>query len=205
MKRLLLLIFLTVPLLATGQVVNYAKTLPQRAFSVGLVPAYYFDNGSVGLRSLDVEQDENGSFSVALTGGYGIQYSLDLGVKYVYVLNGTDYFGVDLQYLAYEARNAYFSVIAGLHRWDGFGVDLTGLFTYAPKYFLNLSAGLDLDVDYYTDYNETGDSRVGTRFWLPVNVGINAGEILFIYAEYDLPVSQYSWGIAALGVNIVIR
>ncbi len=196
---------LTLPFLATGQVVNYAKTLPQRAFSVGLVPAYYFDNASVGLRSIGVQPDEQGSFSVALTGGYGIQYSLDLGVKYTYVLNGTDYFGVDLQYLAYEARNAYFSVIAGLHRWDGYGIDLTGLFTYSPNYFLNLSAGVDLDVDYYTDYNETGDSKVGARFWLPVNVGINAGEMVFIYAEYDLPVSQYSWGIAALGINIVIR
>ncbi len=47
-------------------------------------------------------------------------------------MNGVSYFGVDLQYLIYEARNSYFSVIGGLHRWDGFGVDLTGLFTYIP-------------------------------------------------------------------------
>ena len=197
--------FLSVPLAGYGQVVNYAKTLPERAFSVGLAPSYFFDNGSIGLRSMGIQPDENGSLTVGLSGGYGLMYPLDLSVKYMYVMNGTDYFGVDLQYLIHEARNSYFSVIAGLHRWDGYGADLTGLFTYAPRYFLNFSAGLDLDVDYYTDYNESGDSKVAARFWLPVNVGLNAGETLFIFAEYDLPVSELSWGILALGVNIIIR
>jgi hypothetical protein len=201
MKRLFLLLFLIAPVLATAQVVNFAKTLPERAFSVGLAPAYHIDNGNIGLRSIGVEPEEGGSFAIGLSGGYGINYSLDVSAKYVYLLNGTDYFGVDLQYLIYEARHAYFSMIAGLHRWDNFGVDLTGLFTYSPRYYLNLSVGLDTDINYDPEM----PSNVRARFWLPFNVGFNINEMMFVYAEYDLQVSQYSWGIVALGVNMVFR
>ena len=78
MKRFLLLIFLAAPFLVSGQVVNFAKTLPDRAFSAGLIPSYYIDASSVGLRSIGVDADEGGALAVGLTGGYGIQYSLDL-------------------------------------------------------------------------------------------------------------------------------
>ena len=201
MKRLLLLLFISVPVMASGQVVNYAKTLPQRAFSVGLVPAWYIDNGTVGLRSIGVEADQGGALAVGLTGGYGIQYSLDLGAKFIYVLNGVSYFGVDLQYLIYEARNSYFSVIGGLHRWDGFGVDLTGLFTYTPRYHINLSVGLDMDVNYDPEMS----SNVRARVWLPLNVGFDINELTFLYVEYDLQISQFSWGILAVGANFIFR
>ena len=205
MKRIVLFLFLAMPLIASGQVVNFAKTLPERAFSLGLTPAYYLDNNSVGLRSIGVDSDQGGAIAIGLTGGYGIQYSLDLGVKFNYVIDGTIYFGVDVQYLAYETRNSYFSVIVGLHMWDGYGADLTGLFTYALNYNINLSVGLDMDVDYFSDYYETGESKVGTRFWLPLNVGFNINEVVFLYAEYDLQVSQWSWGIAAIGANFIFR
>lgn len=201
MKRFLLLMFLAAPFLASGQVVNFAKTLPQRAFSAGLAPSYYIDASSVGLRSIGVDADEGGAIAIGLTGGYGLQYSLDLGAKFIYVMNGTSYFGVDLQYLVYETRQSYISVIAGLHRWDGFGADLTALFTYSPRYQINLTAGLDLDVNYDTEM----ESNVRARVWLPVNVGFNINEMMFLYAEYDLQVSQWSWGIVSLGVNFIFR
>jgi hypothetical protein len=210
MKRYfpVLILLATIPLLSVevaGQVVNYAKTLPERSFSIGLTPAWHFNNGLTGLRNLGIGEEEPGTFSVAATGGHALNYSMDLGVKYMYTYGGKHYFGVDLQYLVHEARQTYFSVVAGLHRWDGYGVDLTGLFTWSPRYFLNFSTGLDLDVDYFPSYLESGDSKVGTRFWLPLNVGFNANETAFIYLEYDLNISEWAWGIVALGVNIVIR
>ena len=189
MKRLILLILITVPVLVSGQVVNYAKTLPERAFSVGLSPAYHIDRNVILF--------DAGGMSYALSGGYGVQYSIDLNARYVYYMNGADYIGVDIQYLLHEARQSYFSVIAGLHKWDEFGFDLTGLFTYAPRYFFNLSVGLDMDLSFATELN--------SRFWLPLNVGFNANEQIFVYLEYDLPVSERAWGIAALGINFVIR
>ena len=189
MKRLIFLLLISVPVLISGQVVNFAKTLPERAFSVGLTPAYHIDRNVILF--------DAGGPAIGLSGGYGLQYSIDINAKYIYFLNGRDYFGVDLQYLLHEARYSYFSVIAGLHRWDEYGFDLTGLYTYAPRYFMNLSVGLDIDVSFTTEMNP--------RFWVPVNVGFNVNEMMFIYAEYNLPVSERSWDIVALGINFIIR
>ncbi|MFH0756221.1 MAG: hypothetical protein V2B15_02905 [Bacteroidota bacterium] len=201
MKRYLLLLLLVSPFMASGQVVNYAKTLPERAFSVGLTPAFFMDNGSVGLRSIGVDAGQGGALAIGLSGGYGLQYSLDLSAKFIYVMDGIPYFGVDLQYLLYETRNSYFSMIAGLHHWDNFGVDLTGLFSYSPRRHFNLSAGLDMDLNYDPEM----PNKIRTRFWLPVNAGFDVNERTFLFAEYDLPVSQWSWGIVAIGANFIFR
>ena len=189
MKRFLFLCLFSLPVLVSSQVVNYAKTLPERAFSVGITPAYHIDRNVILF--------DAGGASFAMNGGYGLLYSLDLNARYVYFVNGTDYIGIDMQYLLHEARQSYFSVIAGLHKWDNFGLDLTGLFTYAPRYFLNLSMGLDFDLSFATEVNP--------RFWVPLNVGFNINELMFVYAEYNLPVSERSWGIVALGINFVFR
>ena len=194
----MLLVF---PLWVSGQVVNYAKTLPERSFSVGVTPSYYFDNASVGLRSIGVEADQGGALAIGVNGGYSLSYSLDLNAKMIYVMGGKPFFGADLQYLIHEARYTYFSVIGGLHYWDNFGVDITGLFTYALNYNINLSAGLDFDINYDPDM----DGNIRFRAWLPVNIGFNLSKYTFLYAEYDLPVSQWSWGIAAIGANFVFR
>jgi len=189
MKRLILLSLIIIPVLASGQVVNFAKTLPERAFSVGLAPAYHVDRNVVLF--------DAGGPAVGVSGGYGLLYSLDVNAKYIYFHNGMDYFGIDLQYLLHEARFSYFSVIGGLHRWDDYGFDLTGLYTYSPKYFYNFSVGLDMDLSFA--------SEVNPRFWIPVNVGFNVNEMMFVYAEYNLPVSERSWDIVALGINIILR
>jgi len=189
MKRFLFLILFSIPVLVFGQVVNYAKTLPERAFSVGLTPAYHADRNVVYF--------DGGGPSIALNAGYGIQYSLDVNARYIYFFNGPDYIGVDAQYLIYEARQSYFSAIAGLHKWDEFGLDLTGLFTYAPRYFMNFSLGLDMDLSFATEVNP--------RFWIPLNVGFNLDERFFVYLEYNLPMTERSWDIVALGINYIIR
>jgi hypothetical protein len=202
MRKLFLIFMLAMPALLAGQVVNFAKTLPERAFSVGLTPSYYFDPANnVGLRDIGVDADQAWPLAIGLSGGYGLQYSLDLNARFIYVLNGTPCFGVDLQYLAYETRQSYFSVIAGLHRWDNYGVDLTGLYTWSPRYYVNFSVGVDMDLNYDPDL----DNHIKARFWLPVNVGFNLNEMTFLFAEVDLQVSQWSWGIAAVGVNFILR
>lgn len=188
-KRFFFLLLFSAPLLVSGQVVNFAKTLPERAFSVGITPAYHIDRNVILF--------DAGGAAFALNGGYGLQYSIDVNARYVYFMNGPDYIGIDMQYLLHEARQTYFSVIAGLHKWDQFGFDLTGLYTYSPRYFLNLSVGLDMDLSFATVVNP--------RFWVPVNVGLNVNEKMFVYVEYNLPVSERSWDIVALGVNFVIR
>jgi hypothetical protein len=189
MKRLLLLLLFSTSLTLSAQVVNFPKTLPQRAWSVGLSPAYNIDR--------DVVLFEGGGASVALNGGYGILYSLDVNARYMYFFNGPDYIGIDAQYLLYESRNSYVSAIAGLHYWDVFGCDLSGFFTYTPRYEFSFSIGLDMDLSFAEEVNP--------RFWIPLNVGYNVTEMMFLYAEYNLPVSDLSWGILALGINVVLR
>ena len=189
MRRLLSLFIIAMPVLTSGQVVNYAKTLPQRAYSIGLTPAYHIDK--------DVILFDAGGVSIFASAGYGIQYSFDVNVKYGYFVNGTDYMSVDIQYLLHESRQNYFSVITGLHKWDEFGFDFTGLFTRSMRYWANFSVGLDVDLDFASDLNP--------RFWIPVNVGFHANELMFIYLEYNLPVSERAWDIVALGASVVIR
>jgi len=189
MKRALFLLLFFLSVTLSAQVVNYAKTLPERAWSAGLATAYHFDNNVVTF--------DAGGTSIALNGGYGLLYSLDLNARYIYFLNGADYIGIDAQYLIHEARKSYFSAIGGLHYWEGFGMDLTGLFTYMPRYEIDFSIGLDFDLSFAAEMNP--------RFWIPLNVGFNIDEMVFIYAEYNLPVSERAWGIVAIGANVVLR
>lgn len=172
-----------------GQVVNFAKTLPVRSFSVGLAPSYHMDRNVILF--------DAGGMAFFAHAGYGLQYAVDLNLKYGYFVNGTDYASVDLQYLLHETRQSYFSVIAGLHRWDAYGFDLTGIYTYAPRYWVNFTVGVDMDLSFA--------KQVNPRFWVPLNVGFNANEVMFVYLEYNLPVSERAWDIVALGVNFIIR
>ena len=103
----------SVPMWLSGQVVNYAKTLPERSFSLGVAPSLYFDHSSVGLRSIGVEEDQAGALAMAVSGGYGINYALDVNAKVIYVVGGKPFIGADLQYLVYEARYTYISVLGG--------------------------------------------------------------------------------------------
>lgn len=195
------MIFLMIPTGLSGQVVNFAKTLPERSFSLGVTPAWYFNNDNVGIRSIGVDEDRSGALAIGVSGGYGINYSLDVNAKIIYVAGGKPFIGADIQYLLYEARFTYVSVIGGLHYWDNVGMDLTGLFTYMLNYNISLSGGLDFDIN----YDPTMDSSVRFRAWLPVNIGFSVGRDTFIYAEYALQISQWSWGIASVGANFIFR
>lgn len=201
MKHLFVLLLLALPLRASAQVVSFAKTLPERSFSLGVAPSWYFNNSNVGLRSIGVEEDQAGALAIGVSGGYGINYALDVNAKVIYVVGGKPFIGADLQYLIYEARYTYISVLGGLHYWDNFGADITGLFTYAVSYNMNLSGGLDFDINYDPDM----DSSVRFRAWLPVNIGFNVSKYTYLYAEFCLPISQWSWPIASVGANFIFR
>jgi len=201
MKRFFILLLIATPLWVSGQVVNFAKTLPERSFSLGVTPSWYFNNSSVGLRSIGVDEDQAGALAIGVSGGYGINYSLDLNAKIIYVMGGKPFIGADVQYLIYEARYTYISVIGGLHYWDNFGADITGLFTYMLNNNVSISGGLDFDVNYDPEM----DGNVRFRGWLPVNVGFNVSRYTYLYAEYDLQISQWSWGIASIGANFIFK
>lgn len=189
MKKLLFLLLFSVSLSLYAQVITFPKTLPERTWSVVLSPAYHMDRNVVAF--------DAGGPSIALGAGYGLLYSLDVNARYIYFFNGADYMGVDMQYLVYESRNNYVSAFVGLHYWDVFGCDLSGVYTYTPRFEWSLSAGLDLDLSFAEEVNP--------RFWVPLNVAYNLSETLLVFAEYKLPVSDLSWDMVAVGANILLR
>ena len=190
MKRILFVIFLFISVISSAQVINFGKTLPVGSYSIGAAASYNVD---------DLIND--GGVSFLAFGGFGIGYSVDVNLKYSYHSGASQfsphYFGVDMQYLFRETRNSYFNVIGGLHYRDDFGFDLTGSYTYSPEFWINLTAGLDFDLNMA--------DKLQFMAWIPLNAGVNVGDIVFIFFEYDLPANENAWDIISLGANFVIR
>lgn len=195
MKRYFFVVLLFLPVLISAQVINFGKTLPVGSFSLGLASSYNIDNYM-----------SDGGLSFTAYGGIGLSYSLELNLKYLYhpVWDpstfdqfGAHHIGANIQYLFKETRKSYFNVIGGMHWQDDFGFDLTGSYTYSPEFWLNLTAGLDFDLMMADD--------LILKAWIPLNAGVNLGNIFFIYFEYDLPANDKSWDIISLGANYIFR
>jgi opacity protein-like surface antigen len=188
MKRYLLLVFLSfiISLSAWTQVINFGKTLPTRAYSLTFAPLY---------NTSSVYHPEVEGMAFLVMGGYGLGYNWDIGVKYGYYPEA-DYFGADVQYLFRETRKSYYSFVGGLHKWKEYGLDLTVSYTHTPQYWINLTAGLDLDVD-VTDLE--------LRAWIPLNVGINFDDRFFLFFEYDLPANERAYDVIGGGMTFILR
>lgn len=189
MKRVLLatifVSFFTVS--SFSQVINFGKTLPVRAFSITAAPVFNVDN------IYNVEQRGMAYWVMA---GYGIGYDVDMSLKYAY-FDGPDYFGADMQYLFRETRKSYYSLFGGIHKWEEYGVDMTFSFTHTPQYWINLTAGLDIDVDF--------TNSLELRAWIPLNVGINFDDRYYLFMEYDLPANERAWDIFGGGITFIFR
>jgi len=186
MKHILALLLLVLPLLANGQAISYPKTLPVRSYSVGIAP---------GINGGKFNMDEGpGIFAIA---GFPINYSYDVNFRYGWFPNGPDYFGANIKWLFREQRRQYFTASTGLHYFYDMGFDLTAIYTYTVSYSFNLAAGLDFDLSFNQD--------IDRYFWLPLNIGYNIDDRIYLYLEYDLPVSEMSWDILSAGATFVIR
>lgn len=185
MRRYLIIIFLFLASVSFAQVMNFAKTLPVRAYSLGAATAYNTDTPY-----------SDGGLSYYLYGGYGFSYSLDVNFKYG-LYPGTDYFGADMQYLFREKRKSYYTVIGGIHWQDDFWIDMTWSFTYAAQFWINFTFGLDFELGLM--------ENLLFRAWIPLNAGIQLGEYVYLYLEYNLPANGKTWDILAIGANYIIR
>lgn len=185
MKRYLLVFFLILSSIASAQVINFGKTLPIRSYSIGVAASHNTDTFV-----------SDGGLSFMASVGYGLAYSVDMNLKYGYY-TGADFFGADIQYLFRETRKSYFNIIGGLHYQEDFGFDFTGSYTYTPEFWINLTVGLDFDL--------MMADNLTFRAWIPLNAGVNLGNIVFLYFEYDLPANEKAWDIVSLGANFIIR
>jgi hypothetical protein len=189
MKRVFLIVFIST-FFAIGswsQVINFGKTLPTRAFSITAAPVYNVSN---------VFHPALKGPSYMVMAGYGIGYDVDMSLKYGYY-NGSDYFGIDVQYLFRETRKSYYSFFGGMHKWEEYGIDLTVSYTHTPQYWANLTVGLDMDVDF--------SDQLEIRAWVPLNFGINLDDRYFIFLEYNLPANERAWDIVGGGITFIFR
>ncbi len=188
-KVAILLVFLCFSSGAWSQVINFGKTLPIRAYSLTLAPIYNAKDNPF--------HPEARGVSGMIMGGYGLKYDLDLEVKYAYFHgDAPDMFAAELQYLFRETRRNYYSIHGGVHKWKEFGLDGTFSFTYTPNYDVNLSAGVDIDVD-ITEFE--------LRAWIPLNIGFNIDDRYFLFLEYDMPATERAWDIFGGGVTFIFR
>ncbi len=185
MKRYFIIIFLFAATVSSAQVINYSKTLPMRAYSIGAIAAVNTDTPY-----------SDGGMSYFLQGGYGVNYSLDISFKYGY-FPGADFFGADMQYLFRETRKSYYTFIGGIHWQDDIWVDLTGSYTYAAQYWINFTVGLDIDIGL--------SEELAFRAWIPLNAGVMVSEYVYLFFEYNLPAYETSWDIISLGATYIIR
>lgn len=172
----------------SAQVINFAKTLPVKAFSLTLSPIY-------NSAERNIYHPELRGMSYLIMAGYGYKYDVDFGVKYGYY-NGSDLFAADVQYLFRETRRSYYSFYGGVHKWEEYGLDLTLSFTHTPEYWLNLSTGLDIDAD-ISDFE--------LRAWIPLNIGVNFDDRFYLFLEYDLPANDRAWDILGGGITLILR
>ncbi|HKK63869.1 MAG TPA: hypothetical protein VJ951_14990 [Bacteroidales bacterium] len=187
-KFLAVTLVLFIAATASAQLINFAKTLPVRAYSLTLAPIYNVSEGNV------YHPELRGMSYVAML-GYGLKYDLDFGFKYGYY-NGKDLFAAEMQYMFRETRKSYYSFYGGIHKWKEYGLDAAVTFTHTPNYNIALSAGLDLDVDI---------SEFELRAWIPLNIGINFDDRYYIFFEYDLPGNERSWDILGGGMTFIFR
>ena len=206
MQRILpvLLAFLFLVLLSAelaAQVGRTARILPRRSFSLGLAPTWYPDVNNIGLDALYPDDTPELGLGIGASARFASRYDMDMGARIIYVLEGSPWFGADMMYLVRVSRYSYFFIGGGLHYWDDPGLDITGIFTYYPRFQWGLTAGLDLDVN----YDPRMDSNVRFRAWLPVNVSLEVSDMATLWAEFNLQVSQWSWSHLSLGANINFR
>lgn len=163
MKKLLLIIPIWLfTLTLNAQVFNTSSTLGRGDFSAGF--------------ELGIHTDPS-DFSLFLHGGIGITSGADLGIK-LGVLNGNTYFGGDVEF----ALGKRFSLSAGAHSWNNFGLDGTALFTFPIVNNARLFTGFDMDILFPTD------DDVQIPLWIPlgIEIGIKSNMAFIFEVEISL-------------------
>lgn len=179
MKKLTIILFLSV--FSAGicaQRFNTASTLKHRSISLGINPVLW--------------NQEPGVF---VHGGYGLTSGLDLGVRYG-VLEGSDYFGADLEYLLLSGQPNV-SVYGGGHTWWDMGIDIGGSVSIPLGQVAELFSGLDLDINFGNDTRLLG--------WIPIGVEVYLQRKLSFLLEADVPFTEDAFNIFGGGVMFYFR
>jgi hypothetical protein len=168
MKKInLFCIVLLFPTLTFSQVFNTASTLKPLKFSLGLEPCVLENN-----------------FGLFLHGGVGIKSGIDFAMKYG-ILEGSDYFGADLEWRLLGGGKPNVSLVTGGHTlWGVFGLDLGLNLSFPITKGVGLYTGLDTDVNFPPD-------DVDLDAWIPVGVEISMRNSMSFILEAEIPLDGY--------------
>ncbi len=176
MKKILLIICLVGSMqFAHGQVFNTASLLDKGQFMLGLNPVVY-DN----------------DFGMFFHAGYGINSRVDIGSRYG-VLEGDDYFGVDLEWTLLRRPNL--SLLTGIHTWGDLGFDLGANVSFPIKSVAEIYTGLDFDINTKWNQDETG-----FLFWIPVGLEVFLQRSTSLFLEAEIYMSDDAFNIFSGGV-----
>lgn len=176
MKKLLMIAVLAGSLqFSHGQVFNSASLLDRGQFMIGLNPVFY-DN----------------DFGMYFHGGYGINSRIDIGARYG-VLQGSDYFGVDLEWFLMGRPNL--SLLTGIHTWGDLGFDLGANISFPIKSVAEIYTGLDADINTRWNGDETG-----FLLWIPVGLEVYLQRRASLFLEAEIYMSDDAFNIFSGGV-----
>jgi hypothetical protein len=178
MKKLILFTgLICLPLFAFSQVFNTASTLKPGNFSLGFEPVV-------------IRQD----LGLFVHGGVGLTSGVDLGMKYGF-LNGTDYFGADLEWRLLGGK-PNISLTTGGHVMGDMGLDLALNISFPIARSASLYSGVDTDINFYKE-------PVGTQFlaWIPVGVQIYLKPKMAFMLEAEIPIKDNTNSIFGGGLS----
>lgn len=182
MKRYLFILLLLIigTSVFAQQFTSYNFLLPGR-FSLGVNPV--------------LVQNANFQSGIYLHGSTGLNSKTNLDVK-VGVLEGSDYYGGDIEFLLRDTDRMSLSLIGGAHVKHFFGLD-AGISACLPlSKKIVFFTGLDMDLNFETEiYHYT---------WIPIGLEAAMSQDVSLIFEIDFPVSEWAWNIYGGGLVFYI-
>lgn len=172
-----LILFILISINSKSQILNTAKVLGPKNFSIGLAPAYY--NHNLGL-----------FFTVNAGLKRGIDFELILGTT-----GSSGYFAGNLEWSLHSSNSFKISLLTGSHViYHNFGLDGNINFTFNIRNDINLYSGFNMQINF-------GD-EVWTPFWLPLGTDIALNRTLHFIFEASIPLNIEAYPIIDGGIVI---
>jgi hypothetical protein len=180
MKKLIGIFCCTLLQLSFGQVLNTATTLSPGAFSFGVAPIIFVEQGN--------------DLGLYVNAGLGVSRSVDLGFKLRFDGNHT-YIGGDIEFLVLGNRPSI-SLATGVHAHHEVGIDGTFNLSFPLARVASLYCGLDADMDFYSH---------DTVFpcWGFFGLQVSIRRSLALLMEIDIGLNDPAYNMLDFGLNVI--
>jgi len=178
MKKVLFIFLLTFTFInSKSQILNTAKVLGPRKFSLGFAPAYY-----------------NHNLGIFFTGNVGLKKGIDFEIL-LGTTGSNSMFAGNLEWSIYNSNPIRISLLTGTHIvYQNFGLDGDINFTFSVRNDINLFSGFNLQINF-------GD-EIWTPFWLPIGIDLALNSTFHFLFEASIPLNVEAYPIIDGGIVI---